>query len=195
VGAAAKGRWGRKKTFSWSDKATFSGNRVPLNTKVGTRNAVLLKLNESRYGKSGVVSQIRTGILLSRQKAGRHRFRAYFEIEAKADMRFAWLSGLKKLVSPPSKPVTFEPGENFYGRSDAAGINKAKPDSAMVQKYGDVISWVELDPIRKFERQQGQWKEAEAGGQKDSKDDKEGNHGQGGGGADKNPGGSVDSEK
>jgi len=105
---------------------------------------VLLKLNESRRGRSGVVTQIRTGVLLARRKEGPHRFRAYFEIEAKADMRYRWLSGIKNLVTPASLPARFCPGQNYLGLGDPAGINTAKPNAAMVQKYGDVVSWSEV---------------------------------------------------
>lgn len=158
-GVSTKGKWGTKKTFNWADKATFSGNCVPRQNKVGTRNAALLTLKESRHGKSGVVSLIRTGVLLLRQKEGPHHFRAYFDIEAKADMRFRWLNGMKKLVSPPAKALLLEPGKNYYGIGDGAGIDGTKPDAAMVRKYGDAISWVELDPVREVKRKDGEWVE------------------------------------
>ncbi|EHK42519.1 hypothetical protein TRIATDRAFT_258064, partial [Trichoderma atroviride IMI 206040] len=79
AGGSAKGTWAKRSTYGFTDQATFSGATRLLEKKVGSDNGVFLRLNESRHGRSGVVKQIHTGILLQR-KEGTGAFRAYFDI-------------------------------------------------------------------------------------------------------------------
>lgn len=162
VGGSANGAWAKKSSYGYTDQATFSGTARLLEKRVGSNNGVFLRLNESRHGKSGVVKQIHTGILLQRRE-GAAAFRAYFDIEAKADMKFPWANGLKKLrgIDHKTDPVIFVPGKNYLGWQDVAGITKDQPDAAMVRSYGDAMAWIELDPVRKYERKEGEWRETE----------------------------------
>ena len=108
-----------------------------------------------------------TGILV-RRKEDTGPFRVYFEIKAEADLKFSWANGWKNLWGTEHKtdPVKLVPGKNYLGWEDVAGISKEQPSVAMVRKYGDAKSWVQLEPVRAYERRDGEWQEVE--GQKDA---------------------------
>ncbi|RMJ17996.1 hypothetical protein CDV36_002317 [Fusarium kuroshium] len=161
--AAIEGKWQREEKFVRNTPARLSGEKTLLKRKAGShKNAIRIRMSENMQEESGLLRELRTGILVKRKRAGPHRFKAHFEIDAEADMRYDIVQGLKTLVGAQhiTDPVVFEPGVNFFGTNDLAGINSREPDVEMVQAYGEAVSWTELANVsRKVMKDNGKWKE------------------------------------
>ncbi|KAL5083485.1 hypothetical protein Trisim1_001415 [Trichoderma cf. simile WF8] len=152
VGGSANGAWAKKSSYGYTDQATFSGTARLLEKRT--------QREPPRKVRGGQTDPHRNPSTTPRVDAA---FRAYFEVEAKADMKFSWANGLKKLrgIDHKTDPVKFVPGNDYLGWQDVAGITKDQPDAAMVRSYGDAMAWIELDPVRKYERKEGEWRETE----------------------------------
>ncbi|KAI0182072.1 hypothetical protein GGR52DRAFT_527301 [Hypoxylon sp. FL1284] len=159
-----EGQWQREETFVRNTPARISGEKTLLKRKAGShKNAVRLRMSENAQEKSGILRELRAGILVKRKQAGAYRFRAYIDTKAEADMQYDVVQGLKKLVGRQhvTDPVIFEPGVNFLDDDDVAGINDGVPGVSMVKAYGDVASWTELSRVnKKVKKEGGEWKDA-----------------------------------
>jgi len=161
------GKWRQQQKFVRGARARLSGEKVLRKRKSGDhKNAVLLTLSENEPDRTGVLGAFRAGILLERKSATAKRFRAHFDIEARADFRYAAVRGVRDLFgrSHVTAPVTFDADHNHFGRGDVAGSNSKDnsnpPTAEMVREYGDAVSWTQLLSVRRvMARDQGQWKE------------------------------------
>ncbi|KAL7939079.1 hypothetical protein V8C35DRAFT_211 [Trichoderma chlorosporum] len=161
--ASLSGKWQRQEKFERSTHARLSGEKRLLKRKSGShKNAVFIRISENVQESLGVLRELRAGILVSRKYQGQRRFKVYINIDAEADMRYGVVKGLKKLIGTNhvTDPIIFEPGVNFFDDDDVASINGDVPSKAMVDKYGDVVSWTELVNVaKKVYKEEGEWKE------------------------------------
>ncbi|KAF6821780.1 hypothetical protein CMUS01_11343 [Colletotrichum musicola] len=161
--AALEGRWQREERFVRNTPARLSGVKTLLKRRAGShKNAMRIRMSENPQEESGVLRELRAGILVRRKREGPHQFRAYVNVQAEADMRYDIVRGLKKVVGAQhvTDPVLFEPGTNFLDVDDVAGINGSVPGIDMVRAYGEAASWTELSSVnRKVRKESGEWKD------------------------------------
>ncbi|UKZ80846.1 hypothetical protein TrVFT333_008611 [Trichoderma virens FT-333] len=142
-----------------------SGEKVLLKRRAGShKNGIRIRMWENPQEESGVLRELRTGVLIWRKRADPLRFKAYIEVKAAADMRYGVVQGLKKLVGAQhvTDPVAFEPGINCLDADDVAGINGGIPSAAMVRAYGEAASCVELtDVSKRVKKEDGEWRNVE----------------------------------
>ncbi len=155
------GRWQRQERFVRNTPARLFGVKTLLQRKAGAhKNAMLIRMSENTQEESGVLRELRAGILVSRKREGKNRFKAYITIKAEADMRFDIVKGLKKLIGANhvTDPIIFEPGTDFLDIDNVAGVNGDVPCPEMVWKYGEAVSWTELMNVsRKIKKENGEW--------------------------------------
>lgn len=115
-GTKAALTWERTHAFSKSDKSTLTGSIV-LDTNVrysGPKNAVRLTITENRAAGSGVVTDFRAAVLLTR-KNDDDIFVATVKMKAKGNFSYNFFRGIRDLsgLSPPNDPVRFQPGVQY----------------------------------------------------------------------------------
>ncbi|KAI1126078.1 hypothetical protein F5Y10DRAFT_267420 [Nemania abortiva] len=143
-----EGMWQREEKFVRNRPARLSGERTLLKRHAGShKNAVRIRMSENPQEQSGILRELRSGILLRRKQAGTARFKAYIDIEAEADFRYDIVRGWKKLVGTQhvTDPVVFQPGTNFLDEINVAGINDQLPSFDMVEAYGQAAMATGLD--------------------------------------------------
>jgi hypothetical protein len=160
------GKWQRQEKFVRNTPARLSGEKTLLKRRAGShKNAMIIRMSENVQEKSGILRELRAGILIERKREGRHRFKMHLSISADADMRFDVVRGLKKLVGSNhvTDPVIFEPGTNFLDADDVGDINNDVVGPGMVGKYGEAASSTELANVsKKVKKEDGEWKEVAA---------------------------------
>ncbi|KAF2966183.1 hypothetical protein GQX73_g7398 [Xylaria multiplex] len=142
-----EGRWQREEKFVRNTPARLSGHKTLLNRRAGShKNAVAIRMSENAQEESGVLRELRAGILLRRKRAGPNRFLAKIDIKAEADFRYDIVRGWKKLVGSQhvTDPIVFQPNVNFFDENNVAGINNDLPSLAMVEAYGKAAMSTEL---------------------------------------------------
>jgi hypothetical protein len=118
AGASTTGKWERQANYQTDDRATLVGSTFLDMTvrKAGKDNAILLSLYEDESANSGIISDLRTAVLL-RRNSDADKFLAFISIKATADFKYNFLKGIRDLTgnTPPNKPVVFEPGVQYDG--------------------------------------------------------------------------------
>lgn len=151
VNGSLLGRWERQERFTKNTPATLSGTRRLLNRKKGAnKNALVIRMRENTQEGSGVLRELRAGILVARRRPGNHRFKALISIETEADMRFRVVQGLKRLIGVQhiTDPVILNPDVNFPASGDVAAGVVEEPNAKMMEAYGKAVSSIELTDLK-----------------------------------------------
>ena len=129
AGAKTALRWERTHAFSKSDKSTLTGSIV-LDTdvrSVGANNAVRLTISENHTTGSGIVTDFRVAVLLTRKKDD-DIFLATVRMTAKGNFSYNFFRGIRDLsgFSPPNDPVRFKPGQQYLRPPTLGDVMEAK---------------------------------------------------------------------
>jgi len=138
--AGLKTTWERRQNSDKTDRACLVGMKRIEGRNYGKPNAVSLRLYDIEHG-SGVVSELRTAILLRRHDAY-SKFLAHVEVNAKVD----WMFTLRKILgsSPLIDPVIFDPSvKSFNPRASPIydiPILENELNIEMLRPLGNVLS-------------------------------------------------------
>lgn len=129
AGGHATLKWERKQGYKKTDRSTLTGSIV-LDTSIreyGPNNAVRLTINENASVESGLVTDFRAAVLLTR-KNDKDRFRATVKIKAKGNFLYNAIRGLRDIsgLSPPNDPVKFKPRVQYLRPATLAGFLEEK---------------------------------------------------------------------
>ncbi|EHK24805.1 uncharacterized protein TRIVIDRAFT_220244 [Trichoderma virens Gv29-8] len=135
-----EGKWQRQETFVRNTPARISGEKTLLKRRGGShKNAMRIRMWENPQEESGVLRELRTGILIRRNEQVR--------------------SALRRTSRLRPRPTC---GINYLDADDVAGVNGGIPSAAMVRAYGEAASCVELtDVSKRVKKEDGEWRNVE----------------------------------
>ncbi|KAB8224049.1 hypothetical protein BDV33DRAFT_200093 [Aspergillus novoparasiticus] len=130
---------------------TFGHERLGL----GEYNAVRLSINKNATFKGGVVTDLRTAVLVKRNNET-DRFLCFVDIKAKADFAYNMVHVIRDLSgnSSANDPISFKPGVQYLWQRISAGfletrwgedIDAVNPDEAHLGRLASVLSTTVLD--------------------------------------------------
>lgn len=104
----------RTTTVTQTGRVKGNGYRWMERRRYGTKNSAIWKLSEDSIGKTGIPSLLRTAVLVVPKT--QDGFRAIVEIEAHADLRYAAVAKLHRLMGDAEiDPVYFSECRENYG--------------------------------------------------------------------------------
>ncbi|KAH0537654.1 hypothetical protein FGG08_005567 [Glutinoglossum americanum] len=140
-----KGNWERQTEKKQSDRATLIGAKRIEERNFGKKNVVRLSLQENPSQKKGVISEVRTAVLLKR-KDDTDRFVAHVEAHAEADVLYAAERRLRKIWAKTleTDPIIFD-ARLPPTRSDMDNNNLESVD---LESQCDILSTTIISTIR-----------------------------------------------
>jgi hypothetical protein len=143
--AGLKWNWQRQTEQKLTERAILIGAKRIEGRNFGKRNAIFLSLQENPSQKEGVVSEVRTAILLGRKNNVDH-FAAHVEVQADADALYGVERRFRKIcgMTPKTDPIIFDPNMPPT-RTD---IDKNNLLSTDLESQCDVLSTTMISTIR-----------------------------------------------
>ncbi|EGX52376.1 hypothetical protein AOL_s00043g165 [Orbilia oligospora ATCC 24927] len=118
----------QQESYETSDKSIVVGSII-LDKQVrnyGPKNAIRLTLEENKTNKTGVITDLRSVVLLKRHH--NDIFEAFVKVKATGSFSYNAVRGLRNLVrmSPDNDPVRFEPGKQYLRTASLADPMEAR---------------------------------------------------------------------